>query len=606
MFYSLKSRLIAVFVLLLVISFGTMSLLLFNQSRAIIRDYIESSALEKMDEYASFIDMATTQMYDLASIVFNSDAVKTWDSTLSAPSLSAGEKMLANINLSQFLTKATNSYSSVSSVSVYREEGLWISTDNQVVSDSSFLSAEWYQDFIRAGNHWDPAHLDVVEVSRSKPYPVVSLLLPIGTFEPSLAKAVMKVNVSADFLLQPLNRVHLGDNGTIFLLDQQGRPMLSQTEYDSKPEAVRKVEEIQAGSSPQGVVYLRNERGATDIMVYKKLKLNHWLLVGFVPEEDLFARLINLRTSIVIFSTVLLVCALVAATWLSYGITKPLSALALAMRFVQKGDFASAEQRIPPKGTVRNEVAFVTSTFRHMVSRLRQMIKTEFELKLLRQQAEYKALLMQINPHFLFNTLELMSSLTMQRRTDDTVHVIESLGKMMRFSLKISDDLVPLAEEMAYLRHYVSILQIRFGDRLAISVVEEGELGKLQIVKFILQPLVENAVKYSFQHRQAAQVDIRVRREEGTLRLSVADNGPGIAPELIERLHAESASLQLDHILVSASRQIGLRNVLARCRIYYGALFAFAIKSEPGDGTTIELILPAQEGTHDVSRIDRG
>jgi two-component system sensor histidine kinase YesM len=606
MFYSLKNRLISIFVLLLVVSFGMMSFLLFDQARSIIRAYIESSALEKMDEYASFIDMATTHIYDLASIVFNSDAVKAWDNALSDRSLPDGEKMLADISLSQFLTKATNSYSSVSTVTLYRQEGLWVSTDNQVVADRSFLTQAWYQDFHRFGNHWVPAHLDPVEASRSERYQVVSLLMPVGTFEPSLTRIVMKVNISSDFFLEPLNRIHLGDNGTIFLLDQDGRPMLAQNQYDSNPEEVRKVEEIRADPQPQGVVYLKNGQGRTEIMVYKKLKKNNWLLVGFVPEADLFAKLFKLRASIIVVTTLLLICAIVAATWLSYGITKPLSMLASAMRFVQKGDFASAEQRIPPERRVRNEVGFVTSTFRNMVSRLRQHIKTEFELKLLRQQAEYKALLMQINPHFLFNTLELMSSLAMQRRTVDTVRVIESLGKMLRFSLKISDDLVPLTEELNYLRHYISILQIRFGERLIVSIEEEGELGRLEIVKFILQPLVENAVKYSFLQQAAAKVGIRVRREEGRLHLIVADNGPGMPPDMVQELYAESTALQLDQILFSSSRRIGLRNVLARGRIYYGSLFDFAIESGPGQGTAIHLILPAQEEPHDVSRIDRG
>jgi two-component system sensor histidine kinase YesM len=606
MFYSLKNRLISIFVLLLVVSFGTMSFFLFDQSRSIIRTYIESSALEKMDEYASFIDMATTHIYDLASIVFNSDAVKEWDNALSDRSLTEGDKMLADIRLSQFLTKATNSYSTVSTVTLYRQEGLWVSTDNQVVADRSFLTQAWYQDFLRFGNHWVPAHQDPVETSRSERYQVVSLLMPIGTFEPSLSRIVMKVNISSDFFLEPLNRIHLGDNGTIFLLDQNGRPMLSQSQYDSNPEEVRMVEEIRANPQPQGVVYLKNGQGGTEIMVYKKLKKNNWLLVGFVPEKDLFAKLINLRASIIIVTTLLLICAILAATWLSYGITKPLSMLASAMRSVQKGDFASAEQRIPPEHRVRNEVGFVTSTFRNMVSRLRQLIKTEFELKLLRQQAEYKALLMQINPHFLFNTLELLSSLAMQRRTEDAVKVIESLGKMLRFSLKISDDLVPLAEELNYLRHYISILQIRFGERLIVSMEEEGDLGRLEIVKFILQPLVENAVKYSFLQQAVAKVSIRVRRDEGRLHLTVADNGPGMPDDMVQGLYAESRALQLDQILFSSSRQIGLRNVLARGRLYYGALFDFAIESAPGQGTAIRLILPAQEGPHDVSRIDRG
>lgn len=602
--YSLKNRLIAFFVVLLVLSFGTMSYFLFHESRSIIRSYIESSALEKMDEYGSFVNMALTQIYDLSSLVFNSPVTKSWDTALSDPALPDGEKMLADLRLSEFLTQTTNNYSGVSSVTIYRREGMWVGGENQVVMDRSFQQESWYRDFMSRGVQWVSAHSDPAEARRSKPYQVVSLLLPVGTFEPTQSRSVMKVNVSADFLLEPLNRIHLGESGTLFLLDQEGRPVLSQTSYASHPDAIRKVEEIRLGGQPQGVVYARNAEDATDIIVYKKLKMNNWLLVGFVPEQDLYSDLTKLRTSILFAASLLLLVAVLAATWLSHGITKPLSRLASAMRSVQKGDFTGAESRMPPEGSVRNEVGFVSAAFRNMVERLREHIKIEFELKLLRQQAEYKALLMQINPHFLFNTLELLSSLSMQQRTADSVQVIDSLGKMLRFSLKISDDLVPLEEELKYMRYYVSILQIRFGERLHMRVRVEGGAGKQQIVKFLLQPLIENAVKYSFRRQAAAEVDVEVVSVGGRVRLIVADNGPGMPPGLAEQLYKESA-MQFDQILRSASREIGLRNVLARCQLYYGTLFSFRIESGDG-GTRIELTLPAQEGVQDVPSADCG
>ncbi|TVY08551.1 cache domain-containing sensor histidine kinase [Paenibacillus cremeus] len=598
MFYTLRNRLIAFFVLLLVFSFGTMSYFLFNESRSIIRSYIESSALEKMDEYGSFIDMALTQMYDLSSLVFNSNTTKSWDIALSDPALPQGEKMLASLTMSQFLTQATNNYSGVSSISLYRRDGLRVSADNQVVSETSFLQEPWYQNFVNHGQQWVSSHADPVETSRFRSYQVVSLLLPIGAFDPMQSRSMMKVNVSTDFFLQPLNRIHLGDTGTIFLLDPNGRPILPQSEYDTHTAAIPQVQSLlSAGRSAQGVVYLKNEHGQSEILVYKKLKLNDWMLVGIVPEVDLYGKLFKLRTTIIVFSALLLLCAVIVATWLSYGISKPLSRLTSAMRFVQQGDFVKAESRIPAEGRVSGEVEYVTLSFRNMVAQLRTHIKTEFELKLLRQQAEYKALLMQINPHFLFNTLELLSSLALQRRTQDTVKVIEALGAMLRFSLHISSDLVTLQEELKYVRHYVAILQIRFGDRLKIALNEEGDpSGRREVVKFIVQPLIENAVKYSFRHQAIAEVSIDVRCTKEAVLLTVTDNGPGIPQEVAAQLAAESSALQLDQVLSSGSRQIGLRNVLARCRLYYGTGFTYAIRSAEGQGTSIELSLPIQEG----------
>ncbi|MGO4696038.1 sensor histidine kinase [Paenibacillus sp. 2TAB26] len=595
MFYSLKSRLIAIFCLLFVLSFVTLSIFLFNESRSIIRSYIESSALEKMDEYGSYIDMVQTQIYDLASIVFNSDITNNWDAVASDSASMEGEKNLAHYRMSQFLTQTTNSYSSVSGVAVYRQDGMWVSSGNLVVSNDSFLKEKWYLDFKNEDQYWIPAHTDVAELRNNNKHPVISMLMPISSFEPSLTKSVMKINVSADYFLEPLGRIHLGESGTIYLLDQHGKPMLSQNEYGAHSEMVRQVDDLRTGWRKQGVVYLNNLSGEKEILVYKKLPKTNWMLVGFVSEKDLYSQLFRLRSTILIVAAVLLIVSLILATWFSHGITKPLSRLVLAMRHVQRGDFVLAESRLAPEKRVRNEVGFATETFRNMVTRLRQHIKTEFELKLLRQQAEYKALLMQINPHFLFNTLELMSSLAIQRRTDDTVEVIESLGKMMRFSLKISDDLVPLEEELVYVHYYLSILKIRFGDQLNITIEEEGDLLRLSTVKFIFQPLIENAVKYSFMHQSEAIIRIRVSHAAGRVHLIVSDNGPGMTSEQQKKLLERSESVQLEQILTSRSSQIGLGNVLARCRLYYESLFEVRIDSTLGEGTTIELILPAQE-----------
>ncbi|UQZ87596.1 hypothetical protein SK3146_06898 [Paenibacillus konkukensis] len=335
MFYSLKNRLIAFFVILLVVSFGTMFYLLFQESRSMIRSYIESSALEKMDEYGSFVHMALSQMYDLSSVVFNSETTKKWDSALSDPSLPEGEKMLANIAMSLFLTQTTNNYSIASSVSIYRKDGTRVGDGNEVSANIEFQDEGWYRKFVNEGDHWESAHSDPVEALRSRPYQVLSLMLPIGTFEPTLAKSVLKVNVSSDYFLEPLNRIHLGENGTIFLVDQDGRPILSQeAEYDANPNLAPNVALARSAAESQGVLYVQNARGTTDILVYKKLQMNNWMLVGLVPEKDLFLKLFKLRDSSLLVSALLLLFAIIGASWISYGITKPLSRLASAMRHV--------------------------------------------------------------------------------------------------------------------------------------------------------------------------------------------------------------------------------------------------------------------------------
>ncbi|MFP4974479.1 sensor histidine kinase [Paenibacillus sp. CN-4] len=606
MLYSLKSRLTVSFILLFLLSFVTLSVVLINESRQILRSNIETSAKEMMEEYALYLDMVHTQISDLASLVFNSEVTARWAETAGDPAIPAGEKMLSHIGMSRFLTRTTNSYTSVSGVTLYRQDGLWVGGDNLVMEDDTFKQEKWYADLLEHRKRWVPSHTDPVEVRQNNLHPVIGMVMPVGSFDIASARVLMKVNVKTEYFLKPLNRIRLGQTGGIFLLDEDGTPLLSEQSDPKHAHVLKALEPIRRAGQKGGVLDVRDAGGKPDIVIYKKLPKTNWLLVGVVQEKELYAELFRLRNSIMVIASLLLVLSLVLASVLSSSITKPLSRLVSAMRHVQRGDFSYAEMRIPPQETVRSEIGYVTGTFRNMVVRLRSHIQTEFELKLLRQQAEYKALLMQINPHFLFNTLELMSSLAMQKRTEDNVTVIEDLGRMMRYSLRISDDVVLLEEELGYVEHYLSILKIRFGSRLKIGLTREEGLERLTTIKFILQPLIENAVKYSLAAGTEARVSISARRADGRLHLSVTDNGPGIGEELklslMERLHSPNP----DDVLAGRNGHIGLGNVLARCRLYYGELFQVAVEPGIGGGTRIVLSLPEQEEKTHVPSDDCG
>jgi two-component system sensor histidine kinase YesM len=212
-----------------------------------------------------------------------------------------------------------------------------------------------------------------------------------------------------------------------------------------------------------------------------------------------------------------------------------------------------------------------------------------------RKDAEYKALLMQINPHFLYNTLEAIGSLSAQKRSGEVIDVTEWLGQMLRYSLRVDSDLVKLGEEMQYIRYYVSIMKIRFGERLTIEIQDRPELEKAEIVKFILQPLVENAIKFSLENPDGAHVAVRTSRYENTLIVEVSDNGSGMSPDLIDELQREMSQGDMTDVLGAQGRRVGLRNVLARCCLHYGKRFVVRMESAPDQGTRIRFELPLKE-----------
>ena len=283
---------------------------------------------------------------------------------------------------------------------------------------------------------------------------------------------------------------------------------------------------------------------------------------------------------------------MLTAFWLSAGITKPLSVMGKAMKHVQRGEFNQALHVMPKVREGHSEVGYVTGVFEQMTHRLRYLIETEFETNLRRKNAEYKALLLQINPHFYNNTLEIISGLAAMKREDLVMDATEALGKMMRYSLNLNSDLVRVAEEMSYIRDYLFILHLRHEDRLQVVIEEDPAADDVMIAKFIIQPLVENAVKYSLEKAGVAQVTLRTLVQDERLLITVKDNGIGMSPELVQDLLTEIKTGDSVAILSSEGQSIGLRNVLSRCRLNYGEQFHLGLHSKLGEGTEITLYLP--------------
>lgn len=258
---------------------------------------------------------------------------------------------------------------------------------------------------------------------------------------------------------------------------------------------------------------------------------------------------------------------------LSSNIVSPLGNLAKAMGYIERGDFTGAKQYMSKITPSKDEVGYVLKVFDHTIAKLKNLIETEYEVNLRRKDAEYKALLLQINPHFLNNTLEIIGSLALQEKNKEVVNVSVYLGKMMRYSLNTKSSVVKLAEEVNYIRSYTDILKLRYEDSLSITIEEDPDVRSFPVIKFILQPLVENAVKYSFIQKNYAWIRIRTQKVGEQVWIVVEDKGIGMSENIITNVVNQGEQDETINVLESKGKSIGLRNVLGRLQLYYGHHF---------------------------------
>jgi len=601
MFYKLRTRMALTFSLILIVPFVMMVVIFSDQSKTNVQNVLISSSAQTLNQYTTFMDLLGQQLEDAALQVMGNNLTQQWIDYRHSGSYSRIEKYLMNARLKEYLTSITLSQSNVVSMAIFDESGFAVGNDS-VYELVSYGDYGWVDLVKERGATWLPSHLDPYQAQFLHDQPINSLLIPLVDFRSFEVRGAIKINFLTSLIEEPLSAIKIGETGSVGLIDADGGSVISDS---ADPDWLNGGLLGEIRDSPQSEGVVKTVEDGRDVLVfYSKLPGQNWIVVGKILEKDLFRSITATQRVMFGVGALLLFLTILTAFWFSAGIARPLSRLAHAMRMVEQGAFSTVEQLEEPRN---GEVGYVVRTFKRMARNLNQLINEEYKANLRRKHAEYKALLMQINPHFLYNTLEVVSGLAARKMHEQVLDVVEALGMMLRYSLRLGEETAPLRDDIRNLRHYAFIMETRFGDRLRIRIDEDPEAGDVHVLKFILQPIVENAVKYSVEHAKPAVVGIHTRKEADAVRITIRDNGRGMDERQIEQImQSVSGTDNISEVIRSEGKKIGLANVIARCQLHYGDRFRFDIRSVPGEGTAMTLIIPTGEGTSDVQSADRG
>lgn len=281
------------------------------------------------------------------------------------------------------------------------------------------MEQDWYNRFLDEDKRWTEAHSDPDQADTiMKARLVNSFLLPLVQLQSFTKSGIVKINYPTSVLRDAIEKIRFGKTGQAFLLTSDGSSVLDQKlPEDSLMVLSTGLTEIKAAKEYEasGVFPIQRD-SETYLLFYRYFEEQDWYVIGEVPEKELFVKIEQIRRTMLFISLILLLLIILVAYWLSSGITRPLTAMARAMKHVERGEFAQAFSIMPKVRTGHSEVGYVTRVFENMTTRLRFLIETEFETNLRRKNAEYKALLLQINPHFFNNTLEIIGGLAAMKK----------------------------------------------------------------------------------------------------------------------------------------------------------------------------------------------
>jgi two-component system sensor histidine kinase YesM len=309
------------------------------------------------------------------------------------------------------------------------------------------------------------------------------------------------------------------------------------------------------------------------------LSLTRWRIVTVSNIDGIrIAQQQIIRILLIIFLGSVAVAAAVSA-FISMRISRPVNQLKQMMEMVEEGDFHS---NITVTG--QREIVVLSESFNRMVEKLHTLMERLVSEQREKKKTELRALQNQINPHFLYNTLDSIVWLAEHQRTGDVITTVVALARFFRISISKGETFIPVADELSHVESYLTIQKIRYIDKFVYRMEIDKDILQLPIMKLILQPLVENAI-YHGMGDESGSIIIIGKRRDGMLIFKVTNSGYGITEEKIKEMNN---IMREDH----SRNGIGIRNVFRRLKLYYGPEADVLISSVPDESTTVTVLIP--------------
>lgn len=327
---------------------------------------------------------------------------------------------------------------------------------------------------------------------------------------------------------------------------------------------------------------------------YISMRNPDWKVVAYVTLSELYKDAYRLRQNIVLICVISVLLLSLISAFIAVDFVKPINNLVKGMKKVQKG-----ESNVSVKDDREDELGFLNKTFNEMSGEIHHLVNWVYREQLTRREAELKALQSQINPHFLFNTLESINWLAQLNNVPEISSTVSDLSDLMEASIGRDDRLITIAQEFSYADKYISLLKRRFENRIELVKNVQEDILDIKIPRLLIQPLIENAVFHGIEKsRSKGVITLNAYRKEDMVMIEVMDNGAGMEKEELESLN-ERLSMDNDSYFKKLAgkrhKSVGIENVNRRIKLFYGENYGLMLESEQGRQTRVVVTIPAED-----------
>ena len=401
------------------------------------------------------------------------------------------------------------------------------------------------------------------------------------TDEGKATQALLLINLNYRYFEEIFSNVNLGNGGYVYLTNDRGDIIWhpKQNEIYSG----RFNEDNKYAATLKDGITVENLSGKNLTLNVRTIGYTGWKLVGVTPSAALGVDGIKFRFFVLFVADLFLFLLAMINAFISDKISNPIKSLDGSVREIESGNL---NVEIVPSGSY--EVEHLGKSIKNMLGRIKVLMSDLVAEHNAKRKSEFDTLQSQINPHFLYNTLDIIVWMIENENSDKAVNIVTALAKFFRISLSKGKNIITVKDEVEHVRNYLMIQNMRFKNRFEYSIDVDEEVLSYSSLKLMLQPLVENAIYHGMEFMDGdGEIDVKVFKEDDSLYFTITDNGLGMSEDMVETL------LSKDFVPSKKGSGIGVKNVNERIKLYFGSEYGLKVESEPDEGTKITIHLPA-------------
>ncbi|GLX68641.1 sensor histidine kinase [Paenibacillus glycanilyticus] len=579
--YSIKFKL--TFLLLvssIVCTFVTGYLINHNYSTAVLRDY-QATSNEATSRLAYQLDYYLQQVERSTWNMIGDLKIQRW---LEQPGDTGQE------NADQVL----NTLESFRVLNSWDIAGLWIvAKDGRVVSSVTDFEIPQIE---YANTEPQVSIVRQTGFYRNEALPMISISMPIYSVYNGQLAGHLVLNLQFAELERLFTQTKLGETGKFYVIDAQKDLTVFHPNQALIGTPIEETNLADMDLAFKGTAAMQTIDHTSMLIGTRDMPSQGWTIVSAVPLDEMASGLKAAKRTTVIMMAIIMLLVLLIVPALAKRFVSPIGRLMTAVNRMEHGDLTVRTEFSPGP----DEIQILSMKFNRMTDRLQTLIdevmdltKKEMQLHIRQNEATIQALQNQINPHFLYNTLDIIKSIAYFEGNQRVVDMTHNLADFYRYTANVREKEVTLGEELKALEQYLHIIHIRFPEEFASEVLVNEKYHSCRMVKLTLQPLVENAIKYAIEPRGGdGVIRISAYSDKDKLFIEVMDNGPGIPEHLLHTLQERLARVVADPDSYRGEDSYGLVNVHSRLHLQYGEGYGLKLHAFEGRGTVVTVTVP--------------